>query len=63
MSVKEHIVILKKTIHHCESGEGLWLQREAALQTQSFKDAELQLISQKICTKIMECLPRSSDQT
>ena len=27
---------------HCESGEGLWLQGEAALQTHSFRDAEPQ---------------------
>ena len=25
---------------HCESGEGLWIEGEAALQTHSFRDAE-----------------------
>ena len=29
---------------HCESGNELWLQGEPALQTQSFRDAEPQLI-------------------
>ena len=29
-------------VHHCEFWEGLWLQREAALQTISFRDAEPQ---------------------
>ena len=27
---------------HCESGEGLWLQGEAALQTHSFRNADPQ---------------------
>ena len=31
-------------IIHCESGKELWLQREAALETQSFRDAEPQLV-------------------
>ena len=29
-------------IRHCESGEGLWLQEEAALHMHSFRDAEPQ---------------------
>ena len=29
---------------HCESGKDLWLEGEAALQTQSFRDAEPQIV-------------------
>ena len=40
---------------HCESGEGLWLQGEAALQKHSFKDADPQpVIPQNKKIDIME---------
>ena len=45
---------------HCESGKDLWLQEEAALQTQSFRDAEPQLVIPPKTKKIMESLPGNS---
>ena len=47
---------------HYEYGKELWLQGEAALQTQSFTDAEPQLVSHQKKRKIIECLPCSSEQ-
>ena len=38
-------------ITHFESGEELWLQGEAALQTNSFRDADPQLVILKNKTK------------
>ena len=36
---------------HCESGEGLWPQGEAALQTHSFRDAEPHPVIPQIAKK------------
>ena len=49
-------------ISHCESQDELWLRGEAALQTQSFRDAEPQLGIPPKERKIMRCHPCSSDQ-
>ena len=43
---------------HYESGEGLWLQGEAALQTHSLRDADPQLVIRQNKTKIMKYTPK-----
>ena len=47
---------------HCEFGEGLWLQGEAALQTHSFRDADPQQVIPLKENKTIEFLPSSLDQ-
>ena len=47
---------------HYESGEGLWLQGEATLQTHSFRDADPQPVILHNSKMIMEYLPSSWDQ-
>ena len=37
---------------HCESGEGLWLQGEAALQTHSFRDADPEPVNPKLNNRL-----------
>ena len=46
-------------ITHCDSGEELWLQREAAFKTHSFRDAEPQPVIFLNEKKIIKCLPSS----
>ena len=53
------IEIILSIKSHCESGEGLWLQEEAVLQTHSFKGADPQPVIPQNPKKIME-YPQSS---
>ena len=41
---------------HCESGEGLWLQGEAAFQMHSFRDADPQPVIPQNLKKIWNIL-------
>ena len=52
-------LILKLGTFHCESGEGLWLQGEAALQMHSFRDADPQPVFPQNSKIIMEYPPSS----